>query len=478
MNRPATSGASWIRWTVGLAALAAVAVIVAARSPSQDELEPCEIRGVAGPVDCGTISVPEDRAAPDGRRISINVVVLRATQRTGEAPVFRFAGGPGAGSTSLARSTQGVVGAIRERRDVVLVDQRGTGRSNPLMCPSVDDGDPASAFGRVFDADEIRECRARLATRANLSLYTTAHAIADIDDVRAFLGYDRVLLWGGSYGTRMAQAYARRYSDRVVAMVLDGVVPFGIAIPGTYAASAERSLTEVFADCRSRSACRASYPDLEARFADLERRLDQGPLPATVRTERGADVAVAMSLGDFGYALRGILYGAEAARELPPLIDAAARSGDVSAFAQRYWDRAAGLSGRVAVGMHLAVLCPEDVDLIRDDQLEAMVGDSFMDRYLIDSYRGACDAWDAAPVDPTFNEPLSSDVPTLLLSGFFDPVTPPAFGDRVASTLTDSRHIVVPDGGHGVAGRCAGPAVRHVLTTGTLAGLPSVCGAG
>jgi pimeloyl-ACP methyl ester carboxylesterase len=185
-----------------------------------------------------------------------------------------------------------------------------------------------------------------------------------------------------------------------------------------------------------------------------------------------------MSLGDFGYALRGILYGAEAARELPSMIDAAARSGDFSAFAQRYWDRADGLSDRVAVGMHLAVLCPEDVDWIRDDELQTLAGDSFMDRYLIDSYREACAAWDADPIDPAFNEPLSSDVPTLLLSGFFDPVTPPTFGELVGRTLTDSRHIVVPDGGHGVAGRCARPAVLHLLTTGTLVGLPSACDAG
>jgi pimeloyl-ACP methyl ester carboxylesterase len=449
-------------------------VLVLARA-STGQPEPCELEEVSGRVECGALSVPEDRVTAGGRRIDINYVVLRASRPTTLAPVFRFAGGPGAGSIGLARSAGRLVRSARVDRDIVLVDQRGTGRSNPLVCPSNVISDPAAAFGHVFDLDEIRRCRDTLVERANLSLYTTAHAVQDIDDVRAHLGYDRVLLWGGSYGTRMAQAYAREYPDRVVAMVLDGVVPFGMTLPGTYAASAQQSLDKVLAACRDEPSCRASHPDLESQFARLERRLRDGPLRATVSDRRGRAVPVEMSLGDLSCALRGILYNGSAARELPGMIERAAQSGDLSEFAQRHWERAAGLSGRVAVGMHLSVLCPEDVDLIRDEDLPALVVGSFMDRYLIDSYRRACDVWNVAPIDPAFNEPLSSDVPTLLLSGSFDPVTPPAFGELVASTLANSRHIVVPDGGHGVATRCAGPAVSHVLTTGSLDGLPVVC---
>jgi pimeloyl-ACP methyl ester carboxylesterase len=469
----------WVRWGLGLSGLAAATVwVAAARSTSAGQDRPCGLDGVSGQVDCGALSVPEDRTTSGGRRIDISYVVLRASRPTNEPPVFRFAGGPGAGSVGLARSAGRLVRSILADRDIVLADQRGTGRSNPLACPSDVASSPVSAFGHVFDAGEIRQCRETLAERANLSLYTTAHAIQDIDEIRAHLGYERVLLWGGSYGTRVAQAYTRRHPERVVAMVLDGVVPFGITIPGTYAASAQQSLDRVFAACRDEPSCRASHPNLDEQFAQLERRLTGGPMPATVRTDDNSPVSVAMSLGDFGYALRGILYGASAVRELPALIDNAARSGDLSGFAQRYWERAVGLSGRVAVGMHLSVLCPEDVDLIRDADLPALVDGSFLDRYLIDSYRGACDVWNVAPIDPAFNEPLSTDVPTLLLSGFYDPVTPPAFGELVARTLTNSRHIVVADGGHGVANRCAGPAVLQVLTTGSLDGLPPVCAAG
>jgi pimeloyl-ACP methyl ester carboxylesterase len=427
-------------------------------------------------VRCGTVSVPEDRGAPQVRRLSIHYIVVPARRIASREPVFLFAGGPGQGSSSLLKWMIDRLEPVRELRDLVFVDQRGTGSSHALTCRTGIREQPERAFGHVFDPEAVRECRSELETRADLTRYTTSHAVDDIEDVRARLGYARILIWGGSYGTRLAQAYARRYPSRVAAMVLDGVAPFDVQLPSTYARGAQEAIDRVFAACRSSGACAESYPDLAREFDDIVGRLRAGAAGASVRTADGRPVAVRMSAGDFGYAVRGILYEPEAAARLPEMIHRAAATGDLSEFAQRYWARAVTLERTLALGLHLSVLCPEDVALAQDADIESRARGTFLGRYLVDEYRAACRLWPSAPAEPEMTRPLDANVPVLLLSGHFDPVTPPAFADRVASSLPDSsRHIVDASGGHGVSERCAMPAVLHVLTRATLDGLPAVC---
>jgi pimeloyl-ACP methyl ester carboxylesterase len=426
-------------------------------------------------IRCGALTVPENRALTEGRRIAINYLVVPARQSVSREPVFIFAGGPGQGSTTLAPLAAAWLAPVRETRDLVFVDQRGTGSSNPLSCASNGREHPARAFGHVFHPDVVRDCRAELELRADLTRYATSYAVDDIDDVRARLGYGRILLWGGSYGTRLAQAYARRHPSRVVAMVLDGVAPFDIQLPSTYARGAQEAIDRVFAACRGSAECAEAYPDLEREFDDMLARLRAGPVETSVRTRDGRPVPVRMTAGDFGYAVRGILYDSEAAAGLPEMIHRAAATGDLSAFAQRYWARAMTLERVIAHGLHLSVLCPEDVALVQEVELEARTHGTFLGRYLFDEYREACRQWPPVPVDPEMTRPLAVDVPVLLLSGYFDPVTPPAFAERVARSLPASRHVVDPSGGHGVSDRCAMPAALHVLTRGTIDGLPAVC---
>jgi pimeloyl-ACP methyl ester carboxylesterase len=435
-------------------------------------LRPCADRFGPG-AECGSIAVLEDRSRPNGRKIAIAFVVLRAPTKSPE-PVFLFAGGPGQGSTSLADLATGPFAPVRKIRDVVLVDQRGTGGSNPLLCPTDVGTNPAGAFGAVFASAVFRKCRVDLSDRADLAHYLTDLAVQDVDAIRAILGYGRVLLWGGSYGTRMAQAYLRRYPERVVAMVLDGVVPFSFRAPSGYAASLQQSVDRVLADCRTTPTCRDSFPDLDARFAGLVARLRNGPVAARVRTADGRLSPVVVGLGDFGYAIRGVLYSAGGAREVPGLIHRAAVSGDLSEFAQRYWQRAADF-GDFADGLHLSIFCAEDVPHIRDEEIPALAGAAFLGRYLIDDYRTACAEWVRAPVDELIFRPATARVPTLVVSGWFDPVTPPETGALVARHLPVSRHLVVRNQAHGAGFGCARPAVIYVLTQGTLDGLPEVC---
>jgi pimeloyl-ACP methyl ester carboxylesterase len=268
----------------------------------------------------------------------------------------------------------------------------------------------------------------------------------------------------------------RLFPARVTAAVLDGVVPFDLRAPLSYAASAQQSLDRVLADCRTDAACSRAHPAVATAFARLVARLAKGPVEATIRHANQSEARVRLSLGDFGYAVRGLLYGAAASRRLPDMIDRADQSGDLSEFAQRYWDRAAGFNDDAfADGLHFAVFCAEDVPFIRDEEVAAATRGTFLGTYLLEEYQTICKHWVRAPLSAAAREPLVSDIPTLLVSGWFDPVTPPETGERVANGLRRARHVIVRNAAHGAGTGCALPATLHVLREGTLDGIPDVC---
>jgi pimeloyl-ACP methyl ester carboxylesterase len=182
-----------------------------------------------------------------------------------------------------------------------------------------------------------------------------------------------------------------------------------------------------------------------------------------------------MTRGDFLYAIRGMLYNAGAANELPPMITQAAATGDLNAFAQRYWARAVSMGRTISYGMHLSVLCPEDVNVLTDAQVAAETGTTRIGNYIVNEYRTACALWPKPTVARDFRTPVTARVPVLLVSGKYDPVTPPEFGDRIAKSLPLARHIVVSTSGHGSASGCPRAAALYVLSKGTLDGMPEVC---
>lgn len=430
---------------------------------------PCPAGGFGPGAECRVLMVAENPAQPGGRKIPIRYALLKAT---GPSPrpeaVFLFSGGPGAASTEMVGMANGLLGAIRQIRDIVLVDQRGSGGSNPLMCPAALGTHPERAFGTLFPPAAIAECQVKLAAIADLTRYTTDDAIGDIDLVRDALGYSQVILWGGSFGTRVAQAYARRFPGRVKAMLLDGVVPFDFSLPLSYAATLQESIDRFLAR-------NDTVPDLARRWESLVSRLRQHPIEATVTPRQGPPVKVPMTLGDFGYAVRGVLYRADLSRQLAARTVAAAATGNIDWFAARYYSRAADFEEDFADGLHLAAVCNEEVAWIRDADVGPATAGSFIGTYLIDQYRAACRGWPTATVDSSFRRPLTAPIPALLVSGLFDPVTPPRIADRVARYLPQVRHIVDSTGHHGSSFGCARPAVMHVLTEGALEGLPVVC---
>jgi pimeloyl-ACP methyl ester carboxylesterase len=444
--------------TTLLLAVALAAVPAAATTP----LAPCP--NVAG-ARCGALTVFENRATRQGRTIDLAVVVFPARSATPKAPIFFLTGGPGESATGIAPH---VAGSPFERlladRELVLVDQRGTGRSNQLPCPPP--ATPAGYFGHVFDPERVSTCRGELEKRADLTLYTTSIAMDDLDDVRAWLGYDKVVVWGGSYGTRAAMEYMRRHGNHVERAILDAVIGLDSFMPLSYAYDAQRAFDRVAADCAAEAGCAAAYPALERALAAVLDRFRGGPLAVPITPGKDtAPVAVPYAIGDFGYTIRGMLYSPRQTARLPKLLAAAAASGDaLTPFAQAYYDRASQLGDAVADGMYLSVLCAEDVPFIEDDAVLRWTAGTYLGTYLIDDYREACRLWVRGAIPRDFHQPLSSDVPTLIFSGGRDPVTPPHWGNDVVKHLPNGRNVVFPAGGHGVSTtRCGIQLVERFL---------------
>ena len=430
---------------------------------------PCPANGFGEGAECRVLMVAENPDDPRSRKIPIRYALLKATgsSRRPEA-VFLFSGGPGAGSTEMVGFANGPLAPIREIRDIVLVDQRGSGGSNPLKCPAELKKYPARAFGTLFPPDAIKACQAKLSSQADLTRYTTDYAIGDIELIRQALGYPRLIMYGGSYGTRIAQAYARRYPDKTMALILDGVVPFDFSLPLTYAATLQESVDRFIAR-------NDTLPRLKEQWNALVAKFRQGPVQVTVTPRSGAPVKVGMSLGDFGYAVRGVLYRVDLSRELAKRIADAATTGNLDWFAGRYYSRAADFEEDFADGLHLGAVCNEELVWIKDADTGPATSGSFIGTYLLDEYRAACRGWPRAKVAADFQRPLTAPIPTLLVSGLYDPVTPPRIADRVAKHLPRALHVVDSAGHHGSAFGCARPATMHVFKEGTIDGIPTVC---
>jgi pimeloyl-ACP methyl ester carboxylesterase len=426
-----------------LIALAAVACHPAsANSPPSPaiELSPCAGEGMAA-FRCGTLSVPENPDAPDGRTIALNLVVLPAREPVpGRAPLFSLAGGPGLPATDEAMffATEGRV--HWQDRDVVLVDQRGTGKSSPLRCPELENRSPLQT---MYPPASVRACRDALAAGHDLQRYTTADSARDLDAVRQALGYPRIDLIGLSYGTRLAQAYARRYPGHVNTMVLLGAVPDSRRLPLDHAANGQAVLDAVFADCAADAACHAAYPALRAEWQALLARLDREDIPVQF-TRDGRSETLTLSRGPFGEALRSMLLTTPGQRALPGVIHAMA-GGDFQPFLAAVLGSPGGAG--IAEGLYLSLVCGEDTDRIRPDEIEAATAGTFLGRYRVDQQREACREWQAAEPAPSPQSAVP-DLPVLLLAGDRDYVTPPAWADEVAAGFPRARVVVIPKLGH------------------------------
>lgn len=416
------------------------------------ELADCRIRGADGTrsvaARCGRLPVPENPDAPDGRRIELNVAVVEALSAEPAPDALAvLAGGPGAAATEFYVDYAPAFERVRREHDIVLVDQRGTGASNALECP--DDAAALDASAEDLRASAER-CLAVL--DADPRFYTTSVAVADLEAVRAALGYPSLDLYGASYGTRVALHYLRRYPERARTLVLDGVLPADVALGPHIALDAQATLDGLFDRCAREDACRLHFPALREHFAELRVRLAATPLALTLADPRTAEpVETRFGVAEMDAAVRLLSYSTETAALLPLLLDRAGR-GDVAPLAAQALMVARSLDDTLSEGMHHSIVCTEDVPWFEiDAPLRAALENTYLGAHQVDSLRAICEVWPRGVIDPDFKTPVVSDHPVLLLSGELDPVTPPRYGERALATLRNGRHVVAAGQGHGIA---------------------------
>lgn len=430
------------RLTPSLRALAAAGglwVLAGCAGPDAAKLElrECAVAGVAGAARCGTLDVPENWDQPSARRIMLNVMVIPALEPDGSAPLFDLAGGPGVAATTGAEFYLEDGRAMRQHRDVVLVEQRGTGESAPLRCPALESVSP---LARMYPPDDVTRCRQELEARHDLTQFTTDAAVRDLEAVRIALGAGRIDLFGLSYGTKLAQAYIRAYPGRVRAAAFLGTVPMDLRTPLEHAASAERALLAIFADCAADAACAAAYPQLPDEWNAVLARFDAGPVPLPVD---GAEVLVAR--GPFAESLRASMTTDAGQRRIPGIIHAAAR-GDFRPYLEAV--APGGGPPMIAEGLYLSIECSESAPRIAEDAIPDATAGTFLGRYRIDEQLGACRAWPRRETDESFFVPVLSDVPALFLAGGRDHVAPLRYAQAVASGFPNSRVVVIEEMPH------------------------------
>jgi len=432
-------------------------------------LRPCTLPGVTREANCFDLEVPENPDAPAGRKLRIHTAIVPATGiRPFTDAIFVFAGGPGQSATEIAGGVMPLFAGLEARRDVVFIDQRGTGRSAPLGCPEDVRGKRPLATSLDEDRNNalLVECRdGFIDAGVDLAQYATWVAMRDVEAVRRALGYGPVNLWGASYGTRAAMEYARQFPDSVRSVVIDGVAPATKPLPVALAFDTDLALDQVVARCTT---CLdgGSMADALAIVLDPD-----GGTQRFVDPFFGTPVEVSLRRTTRVGMVRAPLYAPMLSAALPAAV-ARAAAGDWTAV----FGLQAGLGGgKLYSGMHFSVLCAEDVSRITDADSAAVMttraGTTF-----IDEYERACRGWPTRPVPPEFFAPPSFSAPTLLLSGGGDPATPPRHAAEVARTLKQATHFIAPKLGHGVSTAGCGPLLVHqFFTKGSAAGLDGGC---
>lgn len=439
-------GTAW-SWLAG----AGLVLYCAVSSAQAATLKACRLKGVEHEALCGTLQRPLDPTQPNGAQITLHYAVLPAlARRKAPDPVFFFAGGPGQSAVQLAGPLSKRFARFGNRRDLVFVDQRGTGDSAPLKCPDDGERQPSRPLAELFDETRMERrvaaCRSALQQlpHGDLTKYTTTIAMADIDAVRQALGAARINAIGGSYGTRAVLEYMRQFPQQVRRAVIDGVAPPDMRLPAAFSQDNQAAFDAVFEACAKDAACHRRHPDLRAKWqrllASLPREVSvQHPLtgqPETVRLSR------TMLLG----AVRGPLYAPILAAGLPAAIDAAA-DGRFEPLVGLASSLAAGEN--MATGMHFSVVCSEDLSAAAP-AVAASEGRDFGGAFAA-MYGRVCADWPRGTPPAEFHRIGPAPAPVLVLSGGADPVTPPRHGARVAQLLgPTARHVVVPEAGHGV----------------------------
>jgi len=461
--------------------LALLAALLAASATNAQslELEDCRINAGPGSTSikarCGSLVRPLDPSGEEPGEIELRVAVVPALNLTPEPdPLVPIAGGPGQGSVQFYTSYSWAFEDVRRNRDILLIDQRGTGESATLDCEFDDDlveGD----YSVELTVEYTGRCLEQLPHDPRF--FTTSVAVTDIEAVREALNYPSLNLYGVSYGTRVAQHFARRYPDSTRTVVIDGVVPPQISLGPEIATESQNAVEKILARCAEDEDCDERFPDLADDFSRLVRDLREVdveisvPHPSTGRPEE-----ILFSKAEFSAAIRLLAYHPNTMALIPLLIDEAGK-GNLVPLGSQYLMTSIAMMDALSLGMHNAVMCTEDVPFydkstIDYDGIEA----SYMGMFQLDALDAICSIWPAGPIDDGFKEPLASNLPVLLLSGDADPITPPRYAELAAVDLENATLLIGKDQGHGQIGvGCTSGLVADFIESADPAAIDASC---
>ncbi|MEO8062512.1 MAG: alpha/beta hydrolase [Pseudomonadota bacterium] len=469
-----------------LCALAALlgftALAQAEVSTSKISLAPCRLehpaRMLALSAECGTFRVAENPDEPNGRQIELFVARVPAISlNKAPDPLFLIAGGPGTSAVDLYTSSAGPFDRVRRDRDIILVDQRGTGRSHRLDC-NYETENVFEKFNEVEVGPTNRRCRDDLSKTSDLRQYTTSIAVRDLDAVRVALGYDRINLYGGSYGTRVAQHYARKYPQATRTLILDGVINPEQVLGPAIAIDAERALDRILKRCSNDPSCAKAFTDPQADYHALRDSLTAKPVRAVVaEAATGRPINFDFTQRHLSAVLRFASYNDDQAALLPLSLHLAVHEQNYTPLANQFRVFAHSLEEAFAYGMHNSVACSEDTPLIDPAKLDrASLAATHMGAAQIEQLMEACAEWPKGVVDADLHAPFKSDAAVLLLSGADDPVTPPEYATLAQRAFADSKHVIVAGHGHGQLGApCVDRVIASFIKAGTAKDLDATC---
>jgi len=463
-------------------AAAFIGCILTAHSQAQDQAlsaySSCTIGNGAGLMDaqCATLTVPLDYTKPDGATIELRVAKLSSRSNDPKPDVFTMlAGGPGQSATESFPSVANAFRHIRAERDIVLLDQRGTGSSNKLACPPEDDSLQPLIFDKALAEAAAKRCFEHMQTDPRF--FTTSVAVKDLERLREILAIPQWNLYGVSYGTRVGLHYLRRYPENVRTIALDAVVPPEVVLGPESALSAQRALLRLFDRCESDDGCNSAFPRLRTGTLALLEKLKTEPIDiqfedistGTLRDIEFTDRHLAVTM-------RLMSYSAYGNAILPSMLYDAIDNDNFASLARQAQLQIASLDETLAGGMYNAVICTEDEPFITDAIDRAELDRTYLGAELLDGMKSHCLSWDAGVIDDDFKTPVISDVPALVLSGSDDPITPPDYGDLVAKHLSNSTHIVNDDQAHMQAPLgCLPKLLAEFIKTASASELPLDC---
>ncbi|QUN05859.1 alpha/beta fold hydrolase [Shewanella yunxiaonensis] len=470
---------SYARWLVPLWGLTMVYSGTVSAQTATDKVpkpssDSCYVNGLSDRLRCGSVEVAENPNKPDGRKIAIHYVVIPAIKNLApQEAVLGIAGGPGQSAIDNAAGFERMLSKVHQHRDILLIDQRGTGQSNPLACDSDNLTEMLAHDDEAVDiAAETRKCKQQLQSHADITQYGSEQALQDFEAVRHHLGYQKLHLYGVSYGTRMAQLYMRDYPQALSTVTLDGVVPMQQSVLAIGSAIA-RAQTLVISDCEQDALCGKTFPKLRQELQELSESLHQYPVMEKIHHPvTGETALLTLTRDKLLGALRLALYSPSIRALIPFAIHQAYRKN---------YQPLLGLlslqSGAIdlAMGMHAAVVCGEDWPRLTSAQRQ-QAEQSVVGKVMLQSIDESCPIWQIPPAPKEFGTPIASNIPTLLLSGEKDPATPPAWAEMAMTKLTQAKHLVSPYATHNVAAQsCAGDLIAKLVETGSINQIDGKC---